>query len=197
MKTKVLFLLLTFMAFSLNAQTTHHLDWEMGANGPEMDLTIDIGDTVIWTWTDAVPHTVQNVVGSSVETFNSGTLTGVGQTYSKTFTVVGDNDYFCGIHGTSMSGTITVEENLSVDENNLKLFSITSNPAKTHLIIDLPPSVNSGELVIHDLLGKKVNSQTFQTSQQLSIDVSSLRQGLYFVSLSSEDKKQTQRFIKN
>ncbi len=197
MKTKLL-MLAFFGIVSANAQTTHNLDWEIGANGPEMDITIDIGDTVIWTWTDAVPHTVQNVVGSSVETFNSGTLTGVGQTYSKTFTVEGENDYFCGIHGAaSMSGTITVGENLSVDENKLKLFSITSNPAMTHLIIDLPPSVNSGELVIHDLLGKKVVSQTIQSGRQLSIDISSLKQGLYLVSLTSEDKKQTQRFIKN
>lgn len=197
MKTKLLMLAL-FGIVSANAQTTHNLDWELGANGPEMDLTIDIGDTVIWTWTDAVPHTVQNVVGSSVETFNSGTLTGVGQTYSKTFTVEGDNDYFCGIHGAAnMSGTITVVENLSVDENKLKLFDITSNPAKTHLIINLPASVNSGELVIHDVLGKKVISQTIQQSQQLKIDVSNFNQGLYLVSLTSEDKKQTQRFLKN
>lgn len=196
MKTRLL-MLAFFGIVSANAQTTHNLNWFTGI-GPNVDLTIDSGDTVIWTWTSP-NHTVENdPSGSSVETFNSGLLTPTGSTFSHTFTVVGTNDYFCGIHGAaSMSGTITVEENLSVDENKVKLFSITTNPAKTQLIIDLPATINSGELVIHDLLGKKVLTQIIQTRQQLSIDISSLKQGLYLVSLVYEDKKQTQRFLKN
>lgn len=196
MKTTLL-MLAFFGIVSANAQTTHNLNWFAGI-GSNVDLTIESGDTVIWTWTSP-NHTVENDPGgSSVETFDSGLLGPIGSTFSHTFTVVGSNDYYCSIHlAASMSGTITVTENLSVDENKLKLFSISSNPAKTHLVIDLPSSVNSGELVIHDVLGKKVKSQTFQASQQLSIDVSSLIQGLYLVTLASEDKKQTQRFLKN
>ena len=92
---QTLLILMCLSLWTLNAQTTHNLDWEIGANGPEMDLTIDVGDTVVWTWTDAIPHTVENVVGNSVETFNSGVLTGLGQTFSFTFNSVGVNDYFC------------------------------------------------------------------------------------------------------
>ncbi len=196
MKTKLL-MLAFFGIVSANAQTTHNLNWFAGI-GSNVDLTIDSGDTVIWTWTSP-SHTVENdPSGSSVETFDSGFIGPIGSTFSHTFTVIGANDYFCSVHGAaSMSGTITVEENLSVDENKLKLFSITSNPARTHLIIDLPPTIITGELVIYDLLGKKVVSQTIQSSDQLSINISHLKQGLYLVSLASEDRRQTERFIKN
>jgi plastocyanin len=181
-----------------SSSTTHHLDWFAGI-GSNADLTIESGDTVIWTWTDALPHTVQNVVGSSVETFNSGTLTGASQTYSRTFTVEGDNDYFCGIHGaTSMSGTITVvASSLSVLDTDLAHFRIASNPTNAILTINLPLTVESGQLVIHDMLGKQVMFQDFIETQKLNIDVASLKQGLYLVSIKSGNKQQTQRFIKN
>ncbi len=195
MKTKLL-MLAFFGIVSANAQTTHNLNWFTGI-GSNVDLTINSGDTVTWTWTNP-NHTVENISGRSVETFNSGFLASTGSTFSHTFTVVGANDYFCSVHGEgSMSGTITVEGNLSVDENKLKLFNITSNPSKTQLIINLPPTVISGELTIYDLLGKKVVSQSIQTSDQLSINISNLKQGLYLVSLASEGRRQTERFIKN
>ncbi len=196
MKTRLL-MMLTFIAMlNATAQTTHNLNWFMGI-GTNVDLTIESGDTVIWTWTSQ-SHTVENVPGSSVETFDSGFLAPVGSTFEYTFTVVGANDYFCGIHGpASMSGTITVTENLGIDENGLKAFKIVSNPTSEMLVIELPQFMTNGELTIHNLLGKRVVTKTFDATQTMSINVSELNAGLYFISIASGDKKQTQRFIKN
>ena len=90
------------------AQTTIDLDWSLGS-GPSLDASISVGDTVRWTWTDAAPHTAESTTGT--ESFNSGLLTGIGQTFSHTFTAEGSTDYKCGIHGAAtMGGTITVTE---------------------------------------------------------------------------------------
>lgn len=196
MKTRLLIMLTFIGMLNATAQTTHNLNWFAGI-GSNVDLTIESGDTVIWTWTSP-NHTVENMPGSSVETFNSGFFGPIGTTYSRTFTVIGANDYFCGVHGvSSMSGTITVTENLGIDENGLKPFKIVSNPTSEMLVIELPQFMTNGELTIHNLLGKRVVTKTFDATQTLNINVSELNLGLYLVSIASGDRKQTQRFIKN
>ncbi|OBX27255.1 putative secreted protein (Por secretion system target) [Gelidibacter algens] len=196
MRTKLLTMLTFFGVLCANAQTTYNLNWFTGI-GPNVDLTIETGDTVIWTWTNP-NHTVENNPGNSVETFSSGFLGPVGSTFSHTFTVIGANDYLCSIHGTaSMSGTITVTSNLGVDESELKIFNIVSNPATDMLVIELPQSINNGQLSIHDLQGKSIHSLPFNEKQSISINVSDFNVGLYLISIESGSQKQTQRFIKN
>ena len=70
-------------------------------------ITINAGDSVVWTNTDSMPHTVT----ATDSTFNSGTLQ-PGQVYSRTFTTPGTYSYYCVFHGApggiGMSGTVTV-----------------------------------------------------------------------------------------
>lgn len=195
MKTK-LFVLLFLGYFALNAQTTHNLEWFMGV-GTNVDLTIDQGDTVKWTWTDAMPHTVENEVGNSVETFNSGILTGVGQTFSYTFTVVGENNYFCVFHPGSMSGTITVSEVVGFDENELSEISIAPNPASTVLQVILPKNITQGQIMVYDVLGRQIYQQALESNNPVSIDVSKWSAGNYIINVVSGNRIHTQRFIKN
>lgn len=75
------------------------------------DLTVSIGQTVIWENTDNAPHTVTHrMTGSdppSVDNeFRSSTLTQSGQ-YSHVFNTAGTFQYFCEIHP-NMRATITV-----------------------------------------------------------------------------------------
>lgn len=67
-------------------------------------LTINAGDTVIWTNGDSVQH---KVVSDSGNELNSESLSN-GATYSHTFAVAGTYDYHCGIH-TSMKGKVIVK----------------------------------------------------------------------------------------
>lgn len=195
MKIKLLLIML-FGVLIANAQTTHNFNWFAGI-GPSVDMTIDIGDTVKWTWTDAVPHTVTSDAGST-ESFDSGTQTGIGQTFSWTFTVQGANDYFCQIHGApSMSGTITVNPPLGIDDISLKNFKISPNPAQSTLQLQLPNGLSNLKVQVYDILGKQIYFSKLNTVIADSrIDISKWNVGMYIVKVSSEHGTQTKRFIK-
>jgi len=198
MKTKLLITITILLGVSkMNSQTTHNLDWFAGI-GQNVDLTIDVGDTVIWTWTSP-NHTVENVPGNSVEVFDSGFLGPLGSTYSYTFTVVGDNDYFCGVHGAfSMSGTITVQNNLGVDDFKIDSnFNLYPNPTNSILSISFKNEIPNGTLEVYDMLGKKALSQALDSNKLTSIDISNLNSGLYLIKVSYEGKSETKQFLKN
>ncbi|WP_053970569.1 T9SS type A sorting domain-containing protein [Mangrovimonas sp. ST2L15] len=195
MKLKLLFVAL-FAGALLQAQTTYNLDWETGFNSPEADLTIEVGDTVIWTWTDALPHTVESVSGSSVETFNSGFLTGMGQTFSYTFTVEGVNDYICGVHS-NMFGTITVVPSLSIKEFDQTSFSILPNPTSEEIQINLVNPIILGSIQVFDLLGKQMIDEPIQESNQLTIPVQSWKKGIYLVKINSGENTAIKRVVIN
>lgn len=194
MKTK-LFLLLTCAVFiSLQAQTTHHLNWHLGAVSPATDLTINVGDTVEWTWTDGAPHTVQSNIGAT-EIFNSGTLTGVGQKFSFTFNLPGSNPYLCGIHGAgNMSGTITVQNVLGIDEQEKNAVQIFPNPGKRMLNL-VVANLNNTSVEVFDILGKRVYADRINSLNK-SIDVSQWNSGVYLVRLKSDTSLHTKRFVK-
>ena len=195
MKTKLLMLAI-FIAIGLQAQTTHDLIWERNFESPEADLTIEVGDTVRWTWTDTVPHTVENDNGST-ETFSSEILTGLGETYSYTFTQEGTNPYFCGIHGAgSMSGTITVTPALSIDEFDRASIQLTPNPVQSNLTVKLPQAFKTGNLLIIDLTGKTVLNKSINNSaSSVDIDVTNIKSGMYLIRLEFEKSTLTKRLI--
>lgn len=194
MKTQLL--LMTFLTVcSLQAQTTFDLDWARNS-GTTNDLSITAGDTVRWTWVDP-NHTVENTPGSSVEDFNSGFLGPTGSTFEYTFTVVGDNNYFCGVHGSdSMSGTITVNEDLGVPEEGLNTFSVLPNPASSIITIKLPSSSNATEIEIYNILGKRVLGKSLSNITEAPIQISDWQSGVYIIRINSGKNVQSKRFIK-
>lgn len=196
MKTKLLLLSLLF-TFSVHAQTTHDINWQRNVTGTgTADLTIEVGDTVRWTWIDS-NHTVENVVGSSMETFSSGFLGPVGSTFEHTFTVIGINDYFCGVHGAgSMAGTITVDPTASIEDQTLQSFEIYPNPASTLITIKLPANTNAGIIEVYNIVGKHVQSKSLDITTDNLLDISNLQSGLYIIRITSGDSSQTKRFIK-
>ncbi len=71
------------------------------------NTTVNVGEKVIWTWGDALPHSVTSVTGPA--TFDSGIDTGAGSTFSFTFTQAGTYTYRCNVHPATMTGTVTVQ----------------------------------------------------------------------------------------
>jgi plastocyanin len=78
------------------------------------ECTVKVGDTVTWTNTGSVPHTV---TAEDLKTFDSGDPSkaiGGGGTFKFTFAKAGSFPYFCRLHASrgsraGMIGTITVE----------------------------------------------------------------------------------------
>ena len=102
MKTKLLFSFL-FISLLVGAQTTHELGWGNTGADANQQLTINVGDTVEWTW----GYGTHNLVSTSgVETFDSG-YESSGFVWSHTFTLVGSTNYVCSPHAGNMYGTIT------------------------------------------------------------------------------------------
>jgi len=72
------------------------------------DITVDAGESIVFSNGDLVPHTV--TAGTPNEpafTFDSGVF-GTGESYELSFDEVGDYDLFCVLHP-QMTATVTVE----------------------------------------------------------------------------------------
>ena len=180
------------LSASLSAQTTYNLDWGLNINGAAASLTLEPGDTVEWTWVDNLQHNVVSTA-SAQESFNSGLIQGQGSTWSYTFTEVGVNEYVCTPHSSSMFGTITVEEALSVDDKFARNLLFTLSQSTNRLRIQSLMQID--ELVIYNLLGVPQMRVMFR-DQYAEVDLSALVSGVYLVKATSQKAQTTFKVVK-
>ncbi|KAF2518484.1 T9SS type A sorting domain-containing protein [Flavobacterium salilacus subsp. salilacus] len=180
MKAKLLLVLL-LAATGLSAQTTHTISWFMGVPSSQTTMTIEVGDTVKWTWDDTAPHTVTSQAGGA-ESFNSGTLTGNDKEFSHTFTVEGSTSYRCNIHA-SMQGTITVQSVAAVGDNKVIDFQYYPNPVTDVLTITSGNIIN--KVTVYDMTGRVIMTSTADTPN-VKIYMDSFVAGTYIVTVNSE-----------
>lgn len=74
-------------------------------------------------------------------------------------------------------GPVTVEVTVSINENNEVAFVVYPNPAENYVMIE---SVKEAEVSIYSINGQMVSSQTINEGTN-TIDVSSLKAGMYFM----------------
>jgi plastocyanin len=67
--------------------------------------TITAGSTITWTWKGSNTHNVTFLTGPVIPPASSSMASG---TFPTTFTTPGTYTYECSLHGSVMSGTITV-----------------------------------------------------------------------------------------
>ena len=123
MKYKVLLLILAVIAISCENDSTsdltpetpttpggtsYNLGWSQSGDSIDQQLTIEVGDTVTWTWGSGT-HNLEQIGDISEPGFAEGYFSS-GHVYSHTFTTIGAHDYLCGPHPNTMYGTITVTE---------------------------------------------------------------------------------------
>lgn len=185
---KITFLVTLFIASIATSQTTFEITWEQGVNGAAASRTIEPGDTVRWIWGNTAPHNVESSDPDAPGDFSSGTQTGQGFIYEYTFTAVAEIDYDCTVHPGSMFGTITIEEQLSVNDkfaSNVKYFP---NPVKDVLVITSQFELDG--YVIHDVLGKRVGQEN-ASGTRIEISMNDLAAGMYLVTATSGDLQTT------
>jgi hypothetical protein len=93
-------------------------------------------------------------------------------------------------------GFTTLGVSLGISENKLLSFEMYPNPVSDVLNIQLPTGTEKAEVGVFDYTGKLVTSKTI-TSNDNSIDVQKLSNGIYLIRVSSDAKIGAQRFIKN
>ncbi|WP_052461196.1 T9SS type A sorting domain-containing protein [Psychroserpens mesophilus] len=91
--------------------------------------------------------------------------------------------------------TEIVEEQLSLSEFEDKLFRVFPNP--THSDLTIESTLLIEELDIVDINGRLLKNHSVQESGTISINVSELDSGIYFLNIQAEGKQQTVKFIKN
>ena len=83
------------------------------------DLTVRVGDTIVWTQLDSVTHTTTSGPPKVPDGVWDSEFLNNGQTFSFTFTEVGTFPYYCTLHSTPgsdfMTATVTVTEAGSAD----------------------------------------------------------------------------------
>lgn len=189
---KTLLLFFTLFSFALSAQTTHNLGWANDGSSDNQQITIEVGDTIIWTW-GAGTHNLRATSGT--ESFDSGFFTGAGNTFTYTFNQVGSTNYVCDPHAGNMNGTVTVTSTAGITKNNLLSFDMYPNPVSDMLTVQLPTGTEKAEVSIIDYTGRLVSSKTI-SSNDTSIDVQSISKGIYIIRVATNAKIGVQRFIK-
>ena len=189
---KTLLLFFTIISFTLSAQTTHNLDWANDGSSNNQQITIDVGDTIIWTWGSGT-HNLRATSGT--ESFDSGYFTGAGNTFTYTFNQVGSTDYVCDPHDGNMNGTVNVTSTAGISENNLLSFEMYPNPVSDLLNIQLPTGTEKAEVSVFDYTGRLVSSKTI-SSNDTAIDVQKISKGIYMIRVAANNKIGVQRFIK-
>ncbi len=106
--------------------------------------------------------------------------------------------YTVGAAGCSNSRTITATayscrgiSSQSTDNNQITVYP---NPAHSLLMVNCKLLIGSGKIFITDLYGKQIKQQSLSIGAN-AIDVSTFAKGMYFVSVITENAKQTQKII--
>jgi len=189
---KTLLLFFTLFSFTLSAQTTYNLGWANDGSSDNQQITIEVGDTIIWTW-GAGTHNLRATSGT--ESFDSGYFTGAGNTFTYTFNQVGSTDYVCDPHAGNMNGTVTVTSTAGISENKLLSFDMYPNPVSDMLTVQLPIGTEKAEVSIFDYTGRLVSLKTI-SSNDATIDIQSISKGIYMIRVATNTKIGVQRFIK-
>jgi plastocyanin len=180
------------MSSVLMAQTKFTVNVSNGAFTPS-SITIDVNDTIEFVniggthWVDGR----QSTFPSNPASFDNQSQSGSGWTYQQVFTVAGSYDYRCGIHTTTMFGSITVQLGTAIDENfDLNKLSFYPNPAKNELYFSNFNSIN--QVNIYSLTGEKIIAAGLEKEK---FDVSSLSKGIYFVKIETDKGAVTKKLV--
>lgn len=187
-----------FWTLSLVAQTTHSVSVTDYKFTPK-DLTINVGDIVVWTNTGAMGHNVngtQTTFPSNPESF--GNTVGLNWTYQYVFKTAGHYDYHCNPHAAfGMVGTVTVNPATAADVLAEGGFRLYPNPASEYVEF-LFPGNKGGILKIYSITGTLVDQKVLPNeAQSYRYDLNGLKKGYYFVKISADTKTNMMKFLKD
>ena len=199
-----LFLTFGLAVLSLNlwAQTTVPVNVSNYSFSPK-NLNITVGDKVVWTVTSGTHNVdgLKSVFPNNPESF--GNSLGSSWTYSFTFNTPGTYDYQCDPHaGFGMVGKIVVSSNTTATSQSLADNSghilLYPNPASQYIELKIPANYSPiNTMKVYTLSGAVLDEQAFPTnSLSLRYDISKFRNGIYFIEINAQTRKDVLKFIK-
>jgi hypothetical protein len=149
--------------------------WAIRAGGDGLDngRAITVSDSLIY------------VTGSYRNSANFNTPSTPG---SNEITSTGSDDIFIVKY--------TVSATVSIGELNLNKLLIYPNPVTNHLHIDFGKSYSNITLDVHNINGQLVERKNLQNIQQHELNVSQWSDGLYFVTVISDDEVVVRKIVK-
>lgn len=105
-------------------------------------------------------------------------------------TVIHTNTNF----GSEESTVISIDY-LSLSDLNINNFSVYPNPSENFLNIKINGSNNPEKYSIIDINGRIILKKNVYSELDLSVDISLLESGIYFMNIISEERKETIKFI--
>lgn len=89
------------------------------------------------------------------------------------------------------------QTSLGIDDVELnKEFTLSPNPTNSDINLRFNSTVSNGTIDIHDVSGKLIYSRKIDNTNLETINASEWMQGIYLVTISTNTKTQTKRFVK-
>jgi endoglucanase len=138
-------------------------------------------------------------VERSLDGINFKTLSKVtpfqgGNSYTDSSVIHGTNYYRIKIIDKEGKSSYTDIKTVSVGYDSFKVFP---NPSSDHLKVSGIPGMKKFEISIVEPTGKEILKSQSAETNELSIDVSPIPAGLYFIIIKTSDHQEVQTFIKN
>ncbi len=204
----LIFLSLFFLMLGINpsfihSQTSHLVvltDFEFTV----ADITISVGDTVVWR-NDQGFHDVD----ADDLSFTSGDPAEAPWTFVHVFTAKGVNPYFCSVHGAAggqgMSGVVTVMEPVGVSDENIvvskfELEQNYPNPFNPSTVIKYQTAERSNvTLTVYNSIGREISTLLNEVKPKgtftIEFDGSNLPSGIYFFRLQAGTFTDTKKMV--
>lgn len=180
---------------------TSHLVVLTGIVFTDAEITISVGDTVIWRNDEGI-HNVEADDGS----FRSGDPAQAPWTFKHVFTVKGVNPYFCIVHlGQGMTGVVTVTDPVGVSDKNLivskfELEQNYPNPFNPSTVIRYQTAERSNvTLTVYNSIGQEISTLLNEVKSKgtftIEFDGSNLPSGIYYFRLQAGNFTDTKKMV--
>ena len=201
----LIFLSLFVLILGINPNFIHsqtsHLVVLSGFTFTDANITISVGDTVIWR-NDQGFHSVEADDGS----FSSGDPASAPWTFKHVFMAKGVNPYFCIVHELlGMTGVVTVMDPVSVSDQNLvvskfELEQNYPNPFNPSTVIKYQMAEKSNvTLTVYNSIGRKISTLLNEVKPKgtftIEFDGSNLPSGIYYFRLQAGTFTDTKKMV--
>ena len=202
---KILALTLVVFLISLKSFASIHTITVQDFSFNPSNLTVNVGDTIIWQWLNGSHTTTSTTIPSGAQAWNSPMTSAVQQFFYKV-TEPGQYNYVCLPHAPGMSGMFTANTTVGITPkpgSKVMGVSIYPNPVERYVTIDLkniPSGYRNVKIEVYDILGNQYHEADYRVTRddmKVVIDLEKLNSGFGFINIITNDKKQIFRIMKD